>query len=216
MPYNLGDLKARIAEEADRDELLAGGTLENRLAETIARAVEHYADEDFWFKRGEGSASTVGAEDYVDLPATIRVAEDVVYLGNALVKVPLEEILGRTESGQPTHWAENGDDIQLWPIPDAVYSLSVFGAAKVAAPTADADETVWTNEAYDLIAARVRFLLFRDVFRDVEGTQLAAQAESEALSKLRKETRRRSVTSLRSRGDEPWTARTRFNVNQGF
>ena len=49
----------------------------------------------------------------------------------------------------------------------------------------------WTNEGSDLIAARARMLLCRDSLRDVDGYRLAAEAEAEALAKLRRETRRR-------------------------
>ena len=62
------------------------------------------------------------------------------------------------------------------------------GIAELGVP---ADSNEWTGAGYDLIAARVRMLLCRDVLRDLDGVRLAAAAEEEALGRLRRETRRR-------------------------
>ncbi len=216
MSHTLGDLKARIAEETDRDDLLAGGALETRLAESIGRAIEHYADEPFWFRSGEGDVLTTAGEAEAALPADVRIADAVTCLGSGLTKVPFEAIRGRSEIGRPSHWAERGDSIALWPIPDGSYALKVYGTADAVTPAADGDLTVWTDEAYDLIAARTRFLLFRDVLRDTEGAQLAAQAEGEALAKLRRESLRRGRTKLRACGDEPWSVAGSFSIGRGL
>lgn len=209
----LGDLKTRIILETNRDDLGAGEESEAALTNAISRAIEYYSDERFWFNRDSGTATTTAGTNYVTLPYAVRVPESVSYNGEPLSKVGTEEIEHLTTTGQPSRWAENGDLIQLYPVPSAAYALSVYGIAQIDAPSYDGDETVWTNEAYDLIAARARFLLFRDVFRDVEGTKLAAQAEGEALSRLRKETRRRNVTPLRA-SDLP-IARSPFDITQG-
>jgi hypothetical protein len=212
----LGELKTRIITETDRDDLGAGEEAEDALVLCINQAIEYYSDEPFWFMHDSGSSSTTSGVAWVNTPAAVRVPETVSYNGVPLQKVTVGAIEFLTDSGQPSLWAEAGDIIQLWPIPDATYSLDVFGSAQIDAPTSDSDITVWTVEAYDLIAARTRFLLYRDVFRDVEGVQFAGQAEAEALSRLRRETRRRTVTPLRSNGDEPWAAAGTFNINRGY
>lgn len=211
----LAELKTRIRLETDKNDIASGGEAEEALNLAIERAIEFYADEAFWFNRDSGTTSTTSGTSYVAVPYAVRVPETVSYSGVPLQKVSPSQIEYLTDSGQPTHWAENGGIIQLWPIPNATYSLSVYGVAQIDAPEADGDDTVWTNEAYDLIAARTRFLLYRDIWRDVEAVKLAAQAEGEALSRLRQETRRRGRTPLRSRGDEPWSARSSFNINRG-
>jgi len=208
----LGDLKARIVLETNRSDIDTGGEAEDALTNAITRAVEFHSDERFWFNRG--SATVSASTQTVAIP-TLRVVDQVAIGTCVLRKFPLDELIYRTDTGQPTAWAENGDSVTLWPIPDSTYSLQVYGIAQIDAPTLDADDTVWTNEAYDLIAARTRFLLFRDAWRDNDGAQGAAQAEDEALTKLRRETRRRGVTPLRSTGDEPWSGCTTFNINRG-
>lgn len=210
----LAELKTRIRLETNKDDIAVSGEAETALTTALTQAVEFYADEQFWFNRASGSGNTSAATATIALPAGIRYPHAVSYLGETLRKVSLGEIEHRTETGQPTHWAENEGLIQLWPIPDATYSLSVFGLASTGLP-ADGASNIWTSEAVDLIAARTRFLLFRDIWRDVEGVQLAASAEGEALSRLRKESRRRGITPLRSTGDEPWSARSSFNINRG-
>lgn len=214
--YTLGNLKTRVIAETDRDDMGAGEALEDTLALCIARAIEHYAHEPFWFMRDSGTASTTSGTNYVTTPYAVRVPDMVSYSAVPLMEVGIGDIEFLTDSGQPTRWAPNGDRIYLWPIPDAVYSLDVFGSGQIDAPEDDNDETVWTNEAYDLIAARTRFLLYRDVFRDAEGVQFAGQAEQEALSKLRRETRRRNATPLRAIGDEPYAARSTYNINRDY
>jgi hypothetical protein len=214
----LGDLKMRIREETDRDEIAAGGTLEQRLDHAIERAVEYYSNEAFWFTRDVRSSSvvTTAGRSFVTMPAAVRLIDAISCEGEPLLKMAAESIEQGSETGQPSRWTQAGDAILLWPTPDAAYRLLVSGQAQVDAPEHDGDESVWTNEAQDLIAARAKFILFRDIFRDVEGTQLAAQAEGEALSRLRKESRRRMGAGLQARGDEPWTAPTTFNVNRGY
>lgn len=216
MADTLGDLKTRILTETDRDDLGAGEALEAQLALCIARAVEHYSDQRFWFNRAAGSRTTSNAVATVAMPAGVRVAEAVAYGGAPLIKTSVEAIEHRSESGQPSHWAQSGDTIQLWPIPNGIYSLAIYGIAQIDPPAGDGASNAWTSEAQDLIAARTRFLLFRDVLRDVEGTQLAAQAEGEALSRLLKESRRRAAQPLGAAGDEPWTARPSFSIARGY
>jgi hypothetical protein len=211
----LGELKTRIIAETNRDDLGPGEALEVTLASCIARAIEHFSGEEFWFTRESAGGVTAAGVSSVPLPAEVRIAETVAHDGEPLLKVPLGAIEHSIDEGLPTRWAADGDQIRLWPIPDGAYALEIAGLAQIDPPAGDAEVTPWTEEAYDLIAARTRFLLFRDVFRDVEGTQLAAQAEGEALTKLRRETRRRSRTPLRSAGDEPWAAPSSFNVGRG-
>ena len=47
----LGDLKARIIAETNRDDLGAGEALEAPLTSCINQAIEHFSGEEFWFTR---------------------------------------------------------------------------------------------------------------------------------------------------------------------
>ena len=184
----LAELKTRIVTETNRDDMGAGGELETLLADAIARAIEFHADELFWFNRASAAAETVAESATVAIPSDLRIALSVSCDGTPLRKIAVEDIAGLSGSGRPLLWAEDDGAIRLWPVPDSVYALALAGIAELGVPE---DTNEWTEAGCDLIAARVRMLLFRDSLRDLDGVQLAASAEDEALSRLRRETRRR-------------------------
>ena len=191
-------LYTRLILELNRDDMGSGGEAEQAKIDAVARAVEFHSDEEFWFNRKSGTTVTVASAATAVMPTGMRIPLVVSYLGLALEKVALDTIQYLTNTGSPpTKWAENEGAIQLWPIPSGVLTLSVQGIAEIAVPAAGADNE-WTTYALDLIDATARKILYRDYFRDVEGSQLAAIAEQEALTKLRRESRRRGRVGLKS------------------
>lgn len=190
----LGDLKTRLILETDRDDMGASGESVGVLTTAISRAIDFYSGQEFWFNRASGTVSTSNGVAYVARPAAVRIPLLVAYNGGLLRKVRLQDIEWRTESGIPARWADNEANIQLSPTPDGTYSLSVYGLAQIDAPSLDADTNVWTTEAYDLIANRAKAIIF-EVFKEYDAMDRALGREQEALSRLRSETRRRSVTN---------------------
>lgn len=203
-------LQTRIILDTNRDDLT--GELAQALTDAIADSVEDYADELFWFNRKTGTANTVAATATVALPSGMRLAQKVTYLGCELPKVPLEAMEGRTETGPPSKWADDGNTVHIWPIPDAAYALSLFGIADLGVPTAG-NSNAWTTEGYRLILACAKKILYRGSLRDPDGAALAANEEQEAISKLRRETKRRGVSELRT--DVPRN-RSTFNITRGW
>ncbi len=116
----LAELKARIRLETSKDDIAEGGESAAALTTAIKRAIDHYAEEPFWFNTG----------------------------------------------------------------------------GIVTPPTNDTSSNIWTSEAEDLIAARVRMLLYRDLWQDAEDMALAATAEDEAFRKLMRKSARRAETPL--------------------
>jgi hypothetical protein len=187
----LADLKTRIAEELVRDDMGADGDNEDTLARAIDSAISYYADELQWFNDSTGTASTVAATATVSLPTGMRYATQVSYSEEPLTKATLDDILIYDDTGQPSHWAMDGDVIRLFPIPDAVYALSVQGVA-------DFDDVTFPPEHYDLIAARTKVILCRFPLRDPEGLALARDEERDALDRVRRESRKRRSVPLRT------------------
>jgi hypothetical protein len=73
-------------------------------------------------------------------------------------------------------------------VPNTAYPLTFLGVADVTPALDYSDGTstnAWLTDGYDLLAARVRYLLYRDYFRDAEGANIALGAEQEALADLR-------------------------------
>ena len=201
----IAELKTRIIAETNRDDMGSGGELETVLANSIGYAIEFHADELFWFNRKTGTANTVASTATVALPTGMRIPVIVSYDQTPLTKVALGDIEHLTTTGQPTSWAENEGLIQLSPVPGGVYALSVFGVAELGVP---ASTNEWTTYGLDLIAATTRKILYRDVLRDIDGYNLSKMAEEEALTKLRRETRRRGRVGLTTDLPVP----TGFNV----
>jgi len=209
----LTQLYARIVLDLNRDDMGSGGELEQAKIDAVADAIELHAGEQFWFNRASGTVSTVAGTATIALPAGMRIARIVTWLGKALRKVPLEKILAAENSaapvaGPPGLWAEDGGSIHLWPMPDAAYPLAVAGVADLGVP---ASTNAWTVEAYRLVLAEAKKILCRGPLRDPDGMALAADAAREALAALRRETGRRGGAPLAA--DLP--APGRFDVRAG-
>lgn len=206
----LHELYTRLILDTNRDDMGSGGELEQAKVDSIVDAINHYKAEQFWFNRASGTGATTAADATLAIPSGIHVPKVVSYSGRALLKVPLETIEHRTETGLPTKWAENEEQIQLWPIPDAAYTLSVFGTADIDAPATASATNVWTTEAYDLILNEAKIILCRGPLRDIEGLGLAKDGREEALTVLRRESRQRGGSGLVS--DIP-AATGHYNIN---
>lgn len=210
----LGELKTRIRLETNRDDISSGGEAEQALTDAIGSAIDYHANELFWFNRASSTAVTTGGIATVSLPSGMLYAREVTYQYDDLLNVTLDSISRRSETGLPTHWAESEGDVQLWPIPDAAYTLSISGIADIGVPATDGDSNAWTTQALDLIDARARIYLYRDYWRDPEGAQVAAIAEMDALKRLRRESRKRASLRRTGPADAPYL-RTSFSILTG-
>lgn len=202
-------LYTRIILDTNRDDMGSGGELEQAKIDAVAAAVDMHADELFWFNRKTSTKATVAATSTIALPTGMRAAIQLSYDGTPLAKYQLEDIQHLETTGLPTKWAENDGAIQLQPIPDAVYTFDVFGIADLGVP---ASTNEWTTEAYELILNQAKVILCRGPLRDPEGLALAKDGLEEALTKLRRETRKRGHTPLRSDLAVP----SGFNINTGI
>lgn len=191
----LGDLKAAIIADMDRDDLADESAA--TLTRHIRAAIEYYADQQFWFNQAVVSVSTVADVATVAIPASMRVVDRVAARFNNLTPIELSDFPddgGQPLKGAPQCYAFDGGDLRLFPTPDAVYPLGLYGIAQINAPAQDVDSNAWTTEAFALIAARVRFTLYRDVFRDPEGAEMAMGGLQEALTELKMQSERRLRT----------------------
>jgi hypothetical protein len=191
----LAELRTRIVLDTNRDDMAPGGELAQALTDAIADAIEMHAGETFWFNRLSATVTTDAGVATVALPAGMRIAQIVTWLGAALPKVPLAAIeavenAAAPAAGPPARWAEDGGAIHLHPVPDAAYALGVHGIADLGVP---AEANAWTGEGARLVLAEAKKILFRGPLRDPEGMALAADEAREALTGLRRETRRRGA-----------------------
>lgn len=194
-----GQIKERIIAETKRDDL--SDDLATQLATHFARACEYYADRKFWFNSLITTATTVAGTATVSVPATIRRVDRVTIpaYNIEVEEVTLNDLDDFVTQSLPEFYSYYNDSLRFWPIPDAVYTLNIYGIAQVAAPSADSDTSIWTGEAQDLIVNHTKMTLYRDQFRDPEGFQLAAGAVTDHLARLQRETARRLKAPLRPR-----------------
>lgn len=189
----LGDLKARIADE------LLKRNLTTQIAQHIARAIEHYAGRRFWFNTGRmvGAAVAPDADGYVALPTGTRIIDQIM-VGTIVLEQRdpelIEQWLTSPGVGEPYDYAVAGDNIRLYPTPSGAVELVVVGTFDLAALSTDGSSNAWTNEAADLIDARARMTLYRDVLRDTDGVALAKDAIRDAETDLNMKTIRRLGT----------------------
>jgi hypothetical protein len=187
----LGDLKTRVADELLKRNLNA------QIASHIAKAIEFYSGRRFWFNTGRmvGTAVAPDADGYVALPTGTRLI-DQIRIGNIVLEkreaTVIDELLALSPStGEVSDYAVAGDRIRLYPTPVSTVALAVVGTFDLAALSTDAASNAWTNEAADLIAARTRMTMCRDVLRDPDGVSLAKDAVREAETDLDMKTMRR-------------------------
>lgn len=200
---DLTALKLEIATEMDRDDIAVSGALESTLLKHIQDACEYFSDTKFWFNSVVVSVNTAAATQTVAIPSTVRIVERVTIpaSGVELQEVQIDDLPDGSESGVPSRYAYYNDNLRLWPIPAGIYALRLYGIAKVAAPSSGSDSSIWTNEASRLIRARTKMTLWRGVFRDPDGAQLAQAEVIEELARLQRETMRRLVSPLRVPSD---------------
>jgi hypothetical protein len=201
------ELKTRIITEMVRDDL--SDDLATQLTTHIARACEYYANQRFWFNAIVTTVNTVANTATVAIPTTVRRIDRLTIPANyvELIESTLPDLddVGHTTVGRPERYAYYNDYVRLYPVPDAIYTLRIYGTAQIAAPSSDSDTNVWTTEAQDLIVAHTKMTLSRDQFRDPEGTQLFMGAVQDSLTRLRRETAQRLRTQLRAKADAPWS-----------
>lgn len=194
----LGELKSRIADELNRDDL------DTQIGTSITAAIQQWGRERFWATVSSQTATTTLGGQYAALPDGMRTLDIVQVLDGAtywpLTVRPLATIDdwqgATTSSGVPSDYAVEGARIRLYPTPDAVYTLTFVGVFSLPALADDNATNFWTEEAADLIAATVKYRIYRDIIRNSEAMTFAKVAENEALDWLKDETTRKLSTGL--------------------
>lgn len=196
---DLATLKSRIASELHRSDLTA------QIASAIADAVSHYQTEPFALNQVRGSFNTVAGTEFYNNLTDVASIDAVTVLVNArkVVLDPwsylrMEHINSTTNTqSQPWAWAWYDEQIRLYPVPDAVYPLTVSYTQKVGVPASDGDSNIWTTEAEELIRNAAKKRICRDYTMDDQMGMRAEVAEREALARLKKNLNQLSTGGLR-------------------
>ena len=196
---DLATLKSRIASEIHRSDLTSA------IAYAIGDAVKQYQSRRFAFNQTRGTFSTAVGTEFYDSLTDIASIDTVTMTVNGRKVVLDEWPYGYMErintttntNNQPWAWSWYDEKIRLYPIPDAVYPMTVSYVQKVDVPSTDGASNIWTTEAEELIRHAAKKRIYRDVTMDDSGAMKAEMAEAEQLARLTKDSNRLAAGGLR-------------------
>lgn len=201
----LADLRSRIISETARDDL--ADTMAPDLDAIIAKSIDQYAAERWWFNETRATSVCVVGAEYQPVPPGGRWIDSVwLTIGGVRYSLAVrsdEEIEGLYSvpmTGQPTDYCWSGDDIRVWPTPNVAYPI-IWNLIADVTPALDygvpGSANAWTNAGQDLITSQAKIRLYRDYLSATAQDPRLANAviqESEAYSRLRAESTRKTTT----------------------
>lgn len=184
-------MQTRIADELARSDL----TSQIKLA--ILSAVSHYEGNRFWFNEGQATASTTDGTEYYAVPSDFQSVDSLRITVNGTTYTLevrpwawMDEVQSNAlYKGQPVYYAIYAEQLRLYPIPDATYTLKLSYLKSFTTLSADGDTNAWMVEGERLIRMRAKWDLFSNVIRTApeEETKCKA-AEMDELDKLESRT----------------------------
>ena len=200
----LATLKSTIADDLARDDLTS------QIAAAITQAIEHRKEERlFWMDTRAETFATVAAQEAYDvdddsaIPLFIKV--DAMFLedSDGISYGPLERLDPKVmerllddsaASGRPDSWSYYNDTFYFHPIPDAAYTVRPMGQIEVAAPSSDSEpNNRWMVRGFELLRCRAKANIFVHTVKDPDQAMVMRMAAEEELSKLRRDTSKRTA-----------------------
>ena len=180
----LGDLKADVADDVDD----ATGEYGAQINAAIRAAIRYCERKKFYFNETrEKTFNTVVSQVWydaaalADIPTLVHIQR--VYITTNGIITDLRsmsndemEVLSDNSAavGEPYAYCYFGQRIRIYPIPKAVYQIRLqLGPYRLGALEKDGDENAWTIEAYDMIKARAKYVVYKNTLKDAA---LAAEA----------------------------------------
>lgn len=206
-------MKARIAAEIMDDNL------GSQITTAVADAIRFYERRTFYFNTHYVTFNTVsdqefyGGSDHAEIPGLLRILSMQADRHDMTVFDPdaMESLQDGLAKAEPRSFAYVDQQIRLYPIPNAVYSIRARWVYRL--PSIEDGETnAWFDDAEPLIRNRAKALICTDVTLDDNMASKAMAREAEALEALVRESRRRASndtlrTDIQSGG--------RFNIYRG-
>lgn len=205
----LGTMEDRIADELLRDDL------SSNIRDAIKSAIEHYADERFWFNEGNNDpgVNTITSSTTYTLSAewlefdsfTVEVASNEYPLIPRTVEWYREVNTNpSTVVGIPTDYAFHANTYWLYPTPNGAYPVRIYGLKRITEldsaglPTlTDTSVTnAWFTFGEDLIRNRAKAFVQANKIHDAAGAAISAALEDDAYAKLKRKSRRKTSTGI--------------------
>ncbi len=190
------DMQTRIADEIARTDL----TSQIQLA--ILSAVKHYAKERWYFTETNTTFVTVAGTQTYALPTDFKAMDRVrlTYPTNTYWDLNYQpfEYIGRitsisTLTGPPQDYAIFSQQLWIYPIPDAVYTITEYYEQELTS-LATTPDNAWMVDGEELIRSRAKADIYENVIRDVPDDVAACRTrEGEAYLQLRSSSTTRIV-----------------------
>ena len=182
----LADIMAVIADDVDDTT----GEYSDQIKRAVQAAQRYCERKTFYFNETRDETfPTVdgqewyGADDNANIPTLVRVvaaySEDGQGQRTPLTRKHPDEIETLSDnsaaSGEPYLWTYFNRQIRLYPIPGAApYTVRLqLGPYRLTVLDASGDTNAWLTEAYDMIKARAKYILYKDTLKEAA---LAAEA----------------------------------------
>lgn len=206
---------ARINDE------LALPSVAARIPNAIQAAIRFYESERFWFSEGESTTSTVIDQQAYALP-TDFLEGDALTLTQSDIRYPLKRRpwswmrghnIDTNTTARPRNWAYYADQVWLYPIPDAVYTLTMSFLKRQSALSAFADTNDWMVAGEQLIRMHAKHDLLLNSAHDYKGAAALERPVDNALFNLRGKSEQKIATGLLSFDDGLVGRGDDYNIN---
>lgn len=192
----LAILKSDIADDLERSDLTT------QIAALIPRAVEHFADNDFWFLEKTNTISLSADDTSSTVPTGLRNEQELRITEGSyqytLTKRSYAELqalaTASVAKGIPNSYAYQDGKFYWWPTNDQSRTVYVDGIYDETAWASDSATNAWSDEARELIKAEVKYRIARDILRDPERMTTENIARNEYLRELRGKTTKKKRT----------------------
>ena len=198
------EVRTEIAEQMTR-------TLSDSLVNAaINDAIQLWEAERFVFNVKRFLIQTVASQEYYDLSGSglLNADESATETGEEILEIDSitatlsnqpYQLSERTQgwfdrntalasqySGQPDSYTIYGNQLRVFPVPDAAYDLDISALARLGPNplSADTDANAWLTEGKRLIREQAKLLLYKSPLRDTKGIQIAQSNVDEAYNSL--------------------------------
>lgn len=189
------ETQTRIANELSRSDL----TAEIKLA--ILSSIEYYKRRRFWWNEATTTDVTVASTAYVALPTDLVELDMLqITIGSNITELDkrsYDEIVtwkANSSAGQPTDFALYQNRVELYRIPDDVYTLTFHYVKQLTALSADGDTNTWLTEGEELIRLHAKKILYIHNLRNTAAGQDMQAMEDQVLLRLESQNQRRTAT----------------------
>lgn len=192
-----GEMNRRIADEIRRTDLSSQINL------AIKSAINFYDPEEFWMDETRAYLPTVASREYYPLPSDY-IAFRSLRVDTGSQKLTLtprsQEYLNAMNNstdveGIPYEFSVYQDQFRLYPVPDDSYTLYLDYEKSLADLSATSDTNEFMTKGAELIRARAKWDILKNILKRYDDATLAQQEEFQALEKMRERQARYHISS---------------------